>query len=139
MEHLLLTYDKLLHILDSWGMSLKTEHYYDFKNYMHQMMKRHRMIIVTDSGNVIAIIFFFLTFNYQNLYKKSEWATPEDNSLGNQIYIDKMICKKWTLAIRRKVQELIQTNYPEVTLAYYHRAPNDRCVKINRRAMLCIK
>ena len=97
------------------------------------------MLVVTDNGKIEVIMFFFLTFNYQDLYKKAEWATPKDNPLGNQIYIDKMICKKWTLPIRKAVQNLIQESYPDVTKAYYHRAPKDRCVRINRRDILCTK
>ena len=134
-----MTYDKLLHILDSWGLSLPTEHYWDFKQYASQMLARNRMIVITDNNKVEAIIFFFLTFNYQELYKKGEWSTPKDNELGNQIYIDKMICKKWTLSARRIIQEYIEKNYPDVKVAYYHRAPKDRCVIINRRDVLCTK
>ena len=134
-----MTFDNLLHIFESWGFDLKPEHYYDFKQYAHQMLKRHRVIVITSDGQIEAILFFFLTFNYQKLYKKSEWQVPDDNPDGNQIYIDKMICKRWAKDIRRKAQELIESTFPDVKSGYYHRAPNDRCVKIIRRDILCMK
>lgn len=130
-----MTFDNLLHIFDSWGYHIKTEHYADFKQYAQQMIRRRRMLVVTSKDNVVAVIFFFITNSYLKLYRKAEFAAPADTDYGFQVYIDKMICKKWEPSTRRLVQKAIQDCYPCASVAYYHRAPNDRCVTINRRAI----
>ena len=134
-----MTYDKLLCIFESWGFKLKTEHYWDFKQYFQIMLRRNRVITVMDNNEILAIIFFFITNDYVRLYKKSEFATPDDTVGGFQVYIDKMLCRKWTPKIRKLVQHELETNFPYLSEAVYHRAPNDRCVKLYRRRQLCMK
>lgn len=128
-----MTFDQMLRVFDSWGHSLKTEHYWDFKQYCQIMLRRKRVICVMNGDQIQAVVFFFLTNDYNKLYRKSEFSTPDDNETGFQMYIDKMICKHWVPAVRRSLQEIIETNFPHVSEAYYHRAPNDRCVIIRRR------
>ena len=132
-----MTFDDMLRVFDSWGYPLKTEYYWDFKQYCQTMLRRKRVIIVMNGEEIQSVVFFFLTNDYLRLYKKSEFETPDDKECGFQMYVDKMICKHWTPAVRRSVQDIIEERFPHVKEAYYHRAPNDRCVTIRRRASLC--
>lgn len=134
-----MTYNNMLNILESWGFKLKTSEYFGFKQYCRNMIDRQRMIIMTEDRNIVGFLFFFITNDYTTLYKKGEWETPQDINNGTQMYIDKMICKKWTLYTRRLIQDVIENTFPSVEIAVYHRAPKDRCVIINRRRQLCTK
>jgi len=134
-----MTFDKLLHIFQSWGFDLKTEHYWSFKQYCQNMLKRKRVIVVMNGDQIQGVAFFFLTNDYLHLYKKGEFEYPNDTETGFQMYIDKLICKHMTPAVRRSLQDIIESSFPNVKEAYYHRAPKDRCVRIDRRRPICIK
>lgn len=128
-----MTFDTLLKVFDSWGHHIKTEHYWDFKQYCQTMLKKKRVIVVMSGEQIQAVVFFFLTNDYHRIYKKGEFKVPDDNPFGRQMYIDKMICKHWTPAVRRAIQDIIESNFIYVKEAFYHRAPKDRCVIIRRR------
>ena len=128
-----------IELMRSWGHSLKPEHVPSFNIYFHHMKRIGRVGVIEDNGVSEAIFFFYLTCNYKDLYKKSTWYVAQDDVYGNQVYIDKMICRSWNLSIRRKIQDWIEERFPNVTEGYYHRAPYDRCVKIYRRRIPCMK
>src|SRR3990167_8296794 len=112
----------------------------NFKDKLRRIINFGKYAItVMDNNEILAIIFFFITNDYVRLYKKSEFATPDDTVGGFQVYIDKMLCRKWTPKIRKLVQHELETNFPYLSEAVYHRAPNDRCVKLYRRRQLCMK
>ena len=97
------------------------------------MMKKNRVMLIDGPKGIEAIIMFHLTNSFEKLYKKGLWDIPEDEPDGSQIYIDKMICRKWSFSLRRKIQDTIEDYFPNVLEGYYHRAPYDRCVKIYKR------
>ena len=134
-----MTFSQLTDIFESWGYAVKPEHYFGFKRYCQAMMKMGRVIIIINGPSVEALVFFFITDDYRRLYKKGEWHIALDNPQGEQMYVDKMICKRWTPEIRRKLQSLIEHNFPNVKEAFYHRAPFDRCVRIKRREVPCTR
>jgi len=134
-----MTFSQLTDIFESWGYVIKPEHYFGFKNYCQKMMKMGRVIVIVNGPNIEALVFFYLTNDYTKIYKKGEWDIAMDDMFGSQAYIDKMVCKRWTLEIRRKLQTLIEERFPSVKEAFYHRAPFDRCVRIKRREELCTK
>ena|SRR3990167_1150201 len=117
------------------GYMPKTEHYWEYKNYVNEMLRRNRVLSVIDESIIKCLIFFFITNNYEDIYKKSTWFLPNEDLHGNQIYIDKMVCASWTPSLRRFVQSSIEEKFPNVNEAYYHRAPLDRCVKIYKRGV----
>lgn len=124
----------------TWGWKIKHEHYVAFSDYLKEMLKRNRVMVIMDGAVVTAIILYFLTDDYTRVYKKGTWDLPKsDDPAGNQIYVDKLLCKKWTPEIRRLVQNAIQEKYPHVTEGFYHRSPNDRCVRITKREILCTR
>ena len=130
-----MTFEDLASIYQSWGHPIKPSQYEAFRNYTTTMLKNKRVIFVRSENGLEAVIFFFITNDYSKLYKKSIWAMPVEDEGGSQAYIDKMICSHWTLGIRRHIQEFIESNFPNVVEAFYHRAPFDRCVRIMRRSI----
>lgn len=130
-----MTFDQLTTVFIAWGYAVRSDQYDDFMTYTSNMLKKKRVMLIRSENGLEAIIFFFLTNDYSKLYKKSRWAIPDDEPQGSQVYIDKMICKKWTHLIRRQVQDFIESNFPNVQEGFYHRAPYDRCVRIMRRSV----
>ena len=132
------SYD-IINLMKAWGHNLKTEHIAGFLYYFRQMVHKNRVATVSDEHGVQAVIFFYLTNDYRLLYKKDIWALALDKPSGCQVYVDKLVCREWNLEIRRKFQDFIESTFPNVTEAYYHRAPKDRCVRIKRRSRVaCI-
>ena len=116
------------------GWVINHTHYVQFCDYLREMVARQRVFIIKENDEVIALCFYFITDDYNKVYKKDTWALVNDNQLGHQIYIDKLICSKWTKEVRVAVQDAIEEKYPHIEVGIYHRAPKDRCVKIlNRR------
>ena len=119
-----------------WGWQIKHDYYIAFSDYLKEMLKRDRVFVIHLDAEIVAVCFYYLTNDYEKLYKKPAWEVVNDEPEGRQIYIDKMLCKKWTPSMRHLVQEAIEERFPHVDEGYYHRAPRDRCVKILSRRIL---
>lgn len=132
-----MTFEHLAVLFLRWGLAVKPEHYDGFRGYLLEMMRRERVMTIWNGDEIEAVVTFFITNDYDKLYRKSDWHIPDDEPDGYQIYVDKMICKKWTVSIRKALQETIESRFPNVTEGYYHRAPIDRCIKIYRRGAKC--
>ena len=116
-----------------WGWEIKHEHYTAFSDYLKEMLKRNRVMVVTEGEEIQAVIMFYLTNDYTKIYKKRTWDVVNDESDGTQIYIDKMVCKKFNKELRIRLAEAIENKFPNVVEGFYHRAPFDRCIKIRRK------
>lgn len=116
-----------------WGWEIKHEHYVAFCDYLKEMLKRKRVMVIYNGEFIDAVIMFYLTHDYTKLYKKGTWEIAHDDENGSQIYIDKMVCNKYTKELRVALQSAIEDNFPQVTMGVYHRAPKDKCFKISRR------
>lgn len=127
-----MTFVHLANLMQNWGWKIKPKHYESFSIYVREMLARGQVMIVMDNELIEAVLFFCITSDYSKVYKKSTWAIPESEE-GHQLYIDKMVCRKWTKNVRESVQYAIQEKFPHIEEAYYHRAPYDRCVKIMKR------
>lgn len=123
----------LSNLMQNWGFEVHPNHYFMFEGYLTEMLKKDRVMVVWNGPFIEAVILFYLTNDYNKLYKKSMWQVVQDDENGSQLYIDKMICRHWTKGLRENIQRAIQEKFPQIKEAYYHRAPKDRCVKINRR------
>lgn len=128
-----MTFLDLASLFIRWGYLIKPHHYKNFELYFKEMLRRNRVMIVQNDTEIQAVLTYFLTDDYETLYKKSHWDIPRENPEGHQIYVDKMICKNWKVPIRRIVQDLIEDSFPNVMEGHYHRAPYDRHIKIMRR------
>lgn len=127
-----MTFLQLSNIFISWGFQIKPYEYQAFEYYTQEMLRRDRVMVIRDEQDFKAVIFYYLTNDYTKLYKKSTWETPGDEPEGHQIYMDKVVCQRWTKELRGALKRAILDKFPQVQEGYYHRAPNDRCVKILR-------
>lgn len=139
-----MTLPEFMNIMEKWGYAINPKQHAGFHAYAQGMFNRRRAMLVRKGKSPEAIIFYFLTNNYEQLYKKGMWDLVPDNFLGRQIYIDKMLCRRWNKEIRNTVKKAIEAKFPWVLEAVYHRAPFDRCVKIiseygKKEALLCSK
>lgn len=128
-----MNFNSLCNAFLDWGFYLPPAHYVGFKKYIETMVHRNRLIAIEDENGLCAIITFFLTNDYETFYKKGLWDTPLDDDNGTQIYVDKMVCSKYSKDLRNALKETIEELFPLVEIGVYHRAPKDRCVKIYRR------
>lgn len=126
-------FNHLAKLFYEWGWEIKHEHYVAFSDYLKEMLKRNRVMIVMNGEEIEAVIFFYLTNDYTRLYRKPTWAIVEDEPDGSQIYIDKMVCKKFTKELHIRLYQAIEERFPQVVEAFYHRAPFDRCIRIRRK------
>lgn len=131
----------LANIFISWGFQVKPHEYQAFEKYTDEMLHRDRVMAIYCGKDLQAIIFYYITKDYLKLYKKSVWEIPtSDDYEGHQIYIDKMLCRKWTKELRQAVKRAFEHKFPHIHEVYYHRAPIDRCVKISiGEGVLCSK
>lgn len=123
----------LLYYFNTWGRVMKTSEIRSFYRYVSEMLKRNRTIIINDDDGMEAIIFYFLTDTPERYINRSMWSTPQDSEVGSTIFIDKMIARRWTKALRTAVQEAIETKYPFIEQAFWLREPKNRNVIIKRR------
>ena len=128
-----MTYEHLCNLFYNWGYYVKPQAYNEFKSYLLEMMKRKRVMVVMDDDLIVAILCFFITNDYSKLYKKGMFEVASEDEYGSQMYIDKMVCKRWTKQIRELMQDAIEYEFPQVDEVYYHRAPKDRCVRLLTR------
>lgn len=129
--------DNLILLFQYWGYAVDPRESHNLERYIKEMVKRNRVLLISNDGEAEAILTFFITNNFNQLYRKPTWATPEEDADGTQIYVDKMVCRRVTLPLRRKLQDTIEELFPNIEAAYYHRAPYDRCIRINKRRSLC--
>jgi hypothetical protein len=125
-----MTFDHLANIFFSWGWKVPHNNYGMFKNYLQAMLKKDRVLVVKDGSNIVAILIYYITDDYETLYKKGTWDIAEDNPEGHQFYIDKLVALNFTPLIHRLIKEAVRERFPNVTEAFYHREPKDRCAKI---------
>ena|SRR3990167_2085808 len=123
----------LAQLFYQWGWEIKHEHYTAFSDYLKEMLKRNRVMVVMNGEEIEAVITYYLTDDYEKLFKKSTWEVVNDDPDGSQIYIDKMVCKKFNKELRVRLAQAIEEKFPNVVEGFYHRAPFDRCIKIRRK------
>lgn len=126
-------FNQLSNLFYSWGWKIRVEHYTAFSDYLNAMLKRERVMVIEDETGIQAVLLFFLTDDYNKVYKKRTWDIVSDTPQGHQIYIDKLICKHFTKPMRIAIEDAITTKFPQITHAIYHREPYDRRVLIHRR------
>jgi len=127
-----MTVDGIVRCMLSWGYVINPKELNSFRAYVYEMFRHNRVLLVFDGVLLEAIVLFYITNNYEVLYKKSLWHIPEDEPDGHQLYLDKMVCRKMTLSLRRIIEKCFRERFPLVDECYYHRPPCDRLVKIFR-------
>ena len=128
-----MTYEDLYWAFVQWGYPIKPEYRQRFMVYLMDMMKRKRVGLISDKEGLVAVFTFFLTDNHEPLANKPEFSIPDDNTFGPEIYVDKLVSKRWDLGVRRAIQDFVETNFPDVKVGFWHRQPNNRCVITYKR------
>ena len=131
---------KLNHLLDlflSWGFMVNDLHREDFTIYLGRMLKRNRLIIVETKDGIEAVLTFFITNNVEKMFNKQIWEVVEDDPGGHILYIDKMVCRNYTLALRKTLRDILESKFSNLEEAHYYRAPLGPHVKIRRRRQSC--
>jgi len=123
-------FHSLARLFYEWGWEIKHEHYVGFSDYVKQMLALKRVLFIREGDEVIAALFYYLTDDYELVYKKSTWDIAQDNPNGHQMYIDKMVCKKFSRELVRVIKSAVENQFPNVKVGIYHRAPKDKCIKI---------
>jgi len=124
---------QMANLLYKWGMVIAHQHYIPFCDYLKEMVRRERVFIIKEGDEIIALCFYFLTDDFNLVYKKGTWDLVIDNPEGHQIYIDKLFSSKWTKKVREAVKDAIEEKFPHIEEGIYHREPKDRCVRIRTR------
>ena len=119
-------FSQLSRLFYQWGIPIKVEHYTPFCDYLHAMLKRNRVMVIEKDNEIVAVLLFFITYDYNKVYKKGSWDFIDDNEFGHQIYVDKLVCKHFDRDLHNAIEEAIVDKYPQVTEAIYHREPRDR-------------
>lgn len=131
-----MTFEFLSEIFRSWGYQIPTRNYWKFDLYFREMLKRERVMAIYDGPLLTAILIFYLTDDFNKVYKKGSWDLAIDNPEGHQIYIDKFACQRFRPVIHRLINEAVAERFPNVTEALYHREPNDRLIRIQVKRSL---
>lgn len=131
-----MTFTHLANLFQNWGWEVPRGNFYRFDIYLREMLKRDRVMVVMNGPFIVAVLLFYLTDDFSQIYKKGTWDVAEDNPYGHQLYIDKFICKRFTPLIHRIVKEAVLERFPNVTEAFYHRGPRDRLCRVSGRPSL---
>lgn len=137
LEYHNLKIENLRNLFLSWGYFSNDLYWNGFKTYLEKVIPMNRLIVIQKDNEIEALITFFITNDYERLYKKGSWEIPSEDPDGTQVYIDKMIARKWTPSLRRCVQEMLESKFSNTTEAYWHREPFDRLIRVRRKG-ICI-
>lgn len=116
-----------------WGKYVKSEQVPSFKRYISEMLRRNRVMVIDGDNGMEALICYFITDDVTKFNNRPLWSCPQDSERGHTIFIDKMVARHWTHALRREVQSSIEKKFPFIEQAYWLREPNNRSVIIKRR------
>ena len=130
-----MTFEHLANLFYNWGYEVKMEHYFLFRNYLLNMLNRDRVLIVKSGQLIEAIATYYLTNDYTKIYKKHTWDLVDDEPDGKQVYVDKMVCRRYSRFLRNLIGSSFEERFPKAEMLVYHRAPKDRCVKVERRSV----
>jgi hypothetical protein len=133
LEYYGMTFEKLSDLMNQWGYEIDPRQYFQFRYYTMEMLNRNRVMVLWNGPLIEAVIIYYLTDDFNKIFKKPMWKVVEDDPAGHQIYIDKMVCRKWNRHVREAVSRALKERFPNVKELVYHRAPKDRCVRIKRR------
>lgn len=120
-------------IMFELGYLIKPEHRSRFNRYFQEMIERDRVLIIQSNGRTIGIIFYFLGNSVEQFDNKPTWLCPQDNPEGHILFIDKMVCKKFNVALKNSLYEAFVSQYPNVTECHWLREPNNRRVIIRKK------
>lgn len=127
--------NRIISAIESMGYAVKPQYEERLAVYLNEMIERERAVVVQSEDGIEAIITFFITEDHEKLANKPEFSIPNDNPYGHEIYIDKMIAHRWDRRMRKIVVELMEDQFPQARVAFWHKSPNNRCIRIYKRGI----
>lgn len=124
---------QLSRLFYDWGWQIKVEHYVAFSDYLKEMLKRERVLVVKNGEDIEAIVMFYITDDWDKVTKRRDWEVAQDDPNGHLFYIDKIVCKKFTKELHLAINDAVLERFPQIEEAMYMRAPRDRRVTIKIR------
>ena len=103
-------------------------------DYFYRMLHDGRVIIIEDDNLPFAICFFSITGDSEPFWMKPTWTYLEHDSRSSHVYIEKLICRKWTRQMRHLIEQAFLDKHPHLLTATWHRETkqDDRTVKTRR-------
>lgn len=108
--------------------------------YWRHMTEDERVIIIEENGDWKAILAFSICDHYASYENKELWEYKNHKADGSICYVEKLLAKEWNKSIRKKLEEVILSNFPNVKFGIWQRpsAGKDRKVifKVKNEANL---
>ena len=95
--------------------------------YMLKMASERRVIVINENGHIHTWLTFSIcndTESYEN--KKLFEYSPHDPT-GSVCFIEKLVSRKWSLSLRKQLEEAIVHQYPSVDTAVWI-SPNGKVI-----------
>lgn len=105
------------------------------KNYIERMVEAGRVMTMTDEEGLHTVLFFSVCDDPEKYLKKDTWDYTDHEPNGACFYVEKIVTKKWSVSLRKKVEALATQLYPAFSLGKWHRwgRIGDRGVTVRRR------
>ncbi len=97
---------------------------FDGVQYMQEMYRLGRLVVVRDLKGAAGLCTFFLCRQFKDVarfYRKRVWDIPIDDADGDIAYIDKLIAREWNGTMRKMIQEALLIAHPHVRCAVWMR------------------
>jgi len=127
-----MTYLDVLEIMYQLGFKVVRSVVYDVIDYLDNMLRDNRILVINKDGQPYALILFSITNSYEPFFLKSDFDFLPHNPNGRIIYLEKLISKGWDKDLRQQFEETILQIYPQLETAVWHRR-GDRKVVAKRR------
>ena len=130
---------KVLKFMGECGARYPLDNFENIYMYVYRMLQDNRVVEIGKNGTTEGYLFYSLCHDINSYYKKKTWRYVPQVTNGTTLYVEKLVCKKWTKELRRKFEEIITTMYPQIEGAIWHRYGLKMDRKVIYRRNLCMK
>ena len=107
--------------------------------YVSKMLRDERIVELSSNGRVDGYLFYSICNSIEPYYKKKTWVYVPHIKNGHTLYVEKLVCKKWTKLLRQLFQSKILEKFPNLEQGIWHRYGKTCDRQINYRRKLCMK
>ena len=127
--------EEIVQFMIETGAPIEADALLQIENYFNLMIGDERVMRIEDEGDLIAIVTYSICNDYFDYYAKDIWDYEPHNPLEDTVYVEKLISKRWNIALRKLISQKLIEKYPSLTRGIWHRARTneDSIIKINRR------
>lgn len=103
--------------------------------YLEKMMEDKRILAFDEKDGLNAILLFSVCEDYVPFYRKGSWVYGEHDIKGECIFIEHIVSKKFSLALKNQIEHVFAELFPHFKYAVWRRYRNDvdKKVIIQRR------